>query len=217
MLVFDIETGPQDEDTLLSQFVPKTREEFVGAQRWKPETIDAKYAEYLVTAKEDFIRKASLDATTGQILAIGYKSEESETEIDTADEGFMLSSFWRSYEDVVYGKHGGIMVGHNIIDFDLPFIVRRSWILGVDFKAPRVDRNSFFVDTMKAWTLGSYQERISLDRLARTLGMGGKSGKGEDFARLWKGTIQEHLEAREYLVNDLNVTWNVAKRLGIGR
>jgi hypothetical protein len=64
-VIFDIETGPADEDTIADVFVPKTKDEFVGAQKWKPETVEVKYAEYLKTALQDFKKQAALSALTG--------------------------------------------------------------------------------------------------------------------------------------------------------
>lgn len=210
ILVFDIETGPMDEKILASQFVPKTKEEFVGAQRWKPETIEAKYAEYLATALEDFKRRAALDATTGQVLAIGLKSEKSAVIIDSVNEEKLLEQFWAKANQCE--SAGRSLVGHNVLGFDLPFLMRRSWMLGVDF--PRL---TVVKDTMKVWGCGVYGETISLDRLARALGMEGKANgiTGADFSRLWNGDEEEHKQAREYLLCDLELTWNIANRLGV--
>jgi 3'-5' exonuclease len=210
VIVFDIETAAQDEEVLAEQFVPKTKEEFVGAQRWKPETIEAKYAEYLTTALEDFKRRAALDATTGQVLAIGLKSEKSAVILDSVNEEKLLEQFWLKATQCE--SAGRSLVGHNVFGFDLPFLMRRSWMLDVDF--PRL---TVVKDTMKTWGCGVYGETISLDRLARALGMDGKTNgiTGADFARLWNGEKEEHEQARAYLLNDLDLTWKIASRLGI--
>jgi hypothetical protein len=214
MLVFDIETGPLDEEFLDSQFVPKTKEEFVGAQRWKPETVEAKYAEYLESAKQKFIRDAALDATTGQVVAIGYKLEKDGELIDDGygSEENLLRDFWKTVKEESCSK-----VGHNILGFDLPFLIRRSWILGVEFDMPKLDRGGQFIDTMRVWTCGSYGDFIGLNRLAKCLGIQGKSTEctGADLARLWKGSQEEREMAERYLFDDLRVTWDVAVRLGV--
>jgi hypothetical protein len=211
VIVFDIETGPLDEELLASQFVPKTKEEFVGAQRWKPETIEEKYANYLVTALADFKRRAALDATTGRVLAIGLKSEKGTVILDNKNENELLESFWLHASKCE--SIGRSLVGHNVLNFDLPFLARRSWMLGVDFTMPR----NCIKDTMKVWGCNCYGDTISLDRLAKALGLPGKTEgvSGADFARLWNGDQTEHELARTYLANDLDVTWNVANRLGV--
>lgn len=211
MLVFDIETGALDEETLLEQFVPKTKEEFVGNQRWKPETIDAKYSEYLVKAQSDFIERAALNPVTGQVLAIGLKSEKGTSILDSVNEEKMLIEFWARVRK--WEAEGRSLVGHNCLSFDLPFLMRRSWILSIDFPA----KLTIVKDTMKVWSCGAYGEWISLDNLSRALGLGAKTEgvSGADFARLWNGTPEEHEQAKAYLINDLDLTWKVANRLGV--
>jgi hypothetical protein len=200
-----------DEETLASQFVPKTKEEFVGAQRWKPETADTKYAEYLENALEDFKRRAALDATTGRVLAIGFKSEKGSVILDSINEYHLLTKFWEQANKCE--STGRSLVGHNVLNFDLPFLARRSWMRGIDFTMPR----SCIKDTMKVWGCNCYGDTISLDRLAKALGLAGKMEgvNGADFGRLWNGEPEEHQLARQYLLTDLDVTWNVANRLGV--
>lgn len=211
IIVFDIESGPLDEEILASQFVPKTKEEFVGAQRWKPETIEEKYSNYLVTALEDFKRRAALDATTGQVLAIGLKSEKGSMILDSLNEDHLLTQFWAKVASCE--STGRSLVGHNVLGFDLPFLARRSWMRGIDFQMPR----NCIKDTMKVWGCNCYGETISLDRLAKALGLPGKMEgvSGADFAKLWNGEAEEQELARRYLLTDLEVTWEVANRLGV--
>lgn len=209
--MWDIETGALDEEILASQFVPKSKEEFVGAQRWKTETIEEKYSNYLVTALEDFKRRAALDATTGQVLAIGLKSEKGSIILDSVNEDKLLTEFWEKAAKCE--SVGRSMVGHNVLGFDLPFLARRSWMRGIDFEMPR----NCIKDTMKVWGCNCYGETIGLDRLAKALGLPGKTEgiSGADFARLWNGEPEEQQLARQYLLTDLDVVWNVANRLGV--
>jgi hypothetical protein len=210
MLVWDIETGPLDEESLAEQFVAKTKEEFVGNQRWKPDTIETKYAEYLQSAKSDFIKKAALDPTTGSVLAIGVKSDKGICILDSPNEERLLLDFWKKAGECE--QAGRSLVGHNCLGFDLPFLMRRSWIQSID-----VPKLTVVKDTMKVWACGAYGDWISLDRLAKALGLGAKleGVSGADFARLWNGTEAEHKQAREYLVQDLELTWSIANRLGV--
>ena len=112
------------------------------------------------------------------------------------------------------------MVGHNIFGFDLPFMVRRSWTLGLAHKVPptliKQDRywSPVFIDTMTRWRLGDYRNYVSLDTLAKAFGAGGKPDgiSGADFARLWQ---EDRPRAVAYLKNDLEITFQVAMRLGI--
>lgn len=210
MLVFDIETGPADDETLAEQFTLKTKEEFVGDRNWKAETIDAKYEEYRLSAFENLKRKAALDATTGHVLAIGLKDVEGTRILDSINEEKLLLDFWKIAE--LQEWRGGMMVGHNCLGFDLPFLMRRSWMLGIEF--PRL---TVIKDTMKVWGCGVYGETISLDRLSKALGVGGKSAgiTGADFAWLWNGDEEDHNRARQYLTQDLELIWKCAVRLKV--
>jgi DNA polymerase III epsilon subunit-like protein len=129
----------------------------------------------------------------------------------------LIKWFWDMWDDGVYDNK---FVGHNIHGFDLPFMVKRSWYLGI--KIPYLaydDRGYFhksFVDLMKIWSLGD-RSYIKLDRLGELLGVGRKTDgvTGADFARLWNGTKEERKKAYEYLENDLTVTAAIAKRMGV--
>lgn len=165
----------------------------------------------MVTALEDFKRRAALDATTGKVLAIGLKSEKGTVILDSVNEDKLLTEFWAKAS--ACETAGRSLVGHNVLNFDLPFLARRSWMRGIDFEMPR----HCIKDTMKVWGCNCYGETIGLDRLAKALGLPGKTEgvSGADFARLWNGEPEEQQLARQYLLTDLEVTWNVANRLGV--
>ncbi|MBO0797855.1 MAG: hypothetical protein J2P31_03455, partial [Blastocatellia bacterium] len=79
--------------------------------------------------------------------------------------------FWRRME--TFRPSVDRIVGHNIFDFDLKFILKRSIIHKV---RPTVDlsfaryRNRPIFDTMHECECWSYGSRPSLDTLARALG-----------------------------------------------
>jgi len=222
-VVFDIETGPLPEGALRAMFVLKTLDEFATScdKRWKPDTIADKYDEYCATAFDKFAERAALSPATGRVVAIGYGdglTTAAQYIGDDIDEADVLHDFWHAYQE-----NQGQWVGHNIYDFDLPFLVRRSWVSGVKIpigvythSCGRTYWSDRFVDTMKLWGLGVYQERISLDNLCRILGGPLKPDDctGADFARmLLSGDEAERNAALNYLINDIEMTAFVAKRL----
>jgi hypothetical protein len=89
--------------------------------------------------------------------------------------------------------------------FDLPYLIRRCWKLGVKisntiqgpFRTPR------FIDLYEQWQCFDRQESISLDKLSGFLGVGEKSGSGKDFAALF---ASDRSAALAYLANDLKLT-----------
>lgn len=189
-------------------------------------------ADYTITVLQaetdhwlDFVSKAALSPVTGRILAIGYHStEKQKTAIDGHDgldesETRIIQAFWTQY--VKSRKSNRKMVGCNILDFDLPFICRRSLILNVEIPATAFDGRFFdplFVDVRKLWLFGQHSSSCSssLDYIAKALGVGQKTEgiTGGDFARLWFGDSDERAKAKAYLTNDLSMTTNVSLRLG---
>jgi 3'-5' exonuclease len=202
-LVLDLESGPMPAGDLR---VP----EFEAARNLRdPEKIKASIAEKEASWLED----AALDARSGQILLIGMLSNDLLTILE-GTEKTMLEQVWvcinECGEDVP-------VVGHNIIGFDLPMMVRRSWRHGV--RVPRwvVDDLSKYkapgwcFDTMLAWSFGNKQERISLDDFAQHLGLPSKDARfGKDYARNFaKNFAADPEQAKAYLANDLALARDV--------
>lgn len=222
VIIFDIETGPLADDEL-ERLIPPFDPESVKCGNLKdPEKIAAKIAEAEGEHRRQFIERAALSPLTGQVLAIGYLGQRTAIHGTGGDQGEreLLGAFWRKY--LQCRQRRVKMVGHNIESFDVPFLVRRSWIRGVEvpdtvFSGRYIDGHVFF-DTMRLWQCGSYRDQYaSLDSLARAFGVGGKPDgtSGADFARLWNGTPEEREQARAYLLNDLQMTAAVAERMGI--
>jgi Predicted 3'-5' exonuclease related to the exonuclease domain of PolB len=207
--IFDIETGPRPRDEI-AHLCPV----FEAPASYKdPEKIAA-----AIFAKEAaWYADAALSAVTGRVLAIGYLDALTDElgYFATADEAADIAAFWNLIAPG--GYLNADLVGFNSNSFDLPFLVRRSWALGVtpptEFTSGRW-LPSGCRDLIDVWRVGNRQEHIGLDQLARYLGLPGKSGSGADFARLWEVDAPAALA---YLAQDLTVTRNVARRLGVVR
>lgn len=243
-LLFDIETGPQPLDVLLanSPFVAppppgefdekavklgnlkdaaKIAEKIAAAKaehEYKVGMYDADCALKLACYKDDLLEKAALDPTTGVVLAIGY-SDGTKHVADINDEVTLLHRFWRKW--VECKSTGRTMAGWNIEGFDLPFLVRRSWIHSIDIPAGVRDGRYWhksFRDFRNDWLLGQRWGdcESKLDHVSRVLGVGSKPEgvNGGDFARLFGGNDAERAQAIAYLLNDLALTAKVAMRLG---
>lgn len=203
--IFDIETGPREREEVLA-CAPK----FKAPSNYKdPEKIAAAIAEQ----EEEFVQRAALCASTGRVHAIGIR-KDGETLIfgDQDGEREMLRLFWGWVEDCV--RTGYALIGFNIARFDIPFLIRRSWALGVTPACGVIGGygrlNPAFIDLMQEWQCGDRGASISLDRLCRMLGLPGKNGDGAEFARLWK---EDKAKAETYLTNDIMVTLRVAERM----
>lgn len=169
----------------------------------------------------EIVERATLDATTGRVCAIGYKSGRKEiisTALET-DEQMMLKAFWGIAAKT--RAENRKMIGHNIAGFDIPFLVRRSWINGITVPdwvtMPTGYLSTLFIDTMQIWQVGNRRDYVKLDRLARSLGCGEKPDNctGAMFWRMLRGTGAEQEAAIEYLRNDITMTFEVARKLGL--
>ncbi len=165
---------------------------------------------------QKFKSKAALKALTGKVLACGYLGPKGGLKgISGGDEPAILLKFWEVFQEQV--DRGNRMLGFNIFGFDLPFIIHRSWILGLSFpfQIVRDGRywNAVFIDLAEHWRLGVHGEYVSLNDMAKALGVGSKleGVSGADFARLW---AEDRAKAKAYLINDLEITRGCAAKLG---
>lgn len=218
-LTFDIETGPLPEEHLRAIYRGKTLDEFAATcdKRWKADTVATKYEEYRQAAWQEFVGKAALSAFTGRVLLIGTLADNAFAGIMDDDEGTSLTMFWSVIENTLAAKQR--IIGHNSNSFDLPFLVRRSWLLGVD--VPREVRqgrywNPLFTDTMDEWQFHAKQY-TSLNDLAAAFGVGQKTEgvHGRDFHKLWFGTPEERQRAIVYCEQDVRLTAAIAAKMGL--
>jgi hypothetical protein len=127
----------------------------------------------------------------------------------------MLQEFW----DRMRGFRPSVdrIVGHNIFDFDMKFILKRSIIHAV---RPTVDlsfaryRNQPIFDTMWEWERWSYGSRTSLDRLAGALGLASSKANGVDGSTVYALFMKGHHRAiRDYCADDVALTRAIYRRM----
>lgn len=248
MIVFDIETGPlplEQLQTICAPFDPSSLGNHPGQFdpasvklglmkdqakiqakieecRVKHEAAVAEYERKLATGEQDYWDNvqatAALCALRGEVLAIGYLGKQQciDCQASKRTEADLLVQFWSQVSKCK--QHNRPLVGFNIREFDIPFLVRRSWINQVDvpeiFKGRYLD--SIFVDLRDIWLCGAYRSEGSLDSISRALGCGAKSEdcSGADFARLFRDESTRQ-QALDYLANDLAMTAALAERLGV--
>lgn len=203
-IMWDVESAPLSDDKL-----ELVKPVFEAAKNLKdPEKIKASIAE----KEQDWRARAALDATTAQILAVGILDGNTFTVL-SGDEKLILNQFW-TYADEQLGV-GNMLVGFCIFHFDLPMLFRRSVINGVSVPMS-VKRSSYrpfhenFQDVALLWQCGNREQTISLDLLARSLGIGSKTGTGDKFARLW---VEDRAAALLYLKRDLELTKEIYERM----
>lgn len=247
-VVFDIETGPLSMDRLkevLPPFAPTAKDpgefdestvklgvmkdaEKIRAKieecRAKHAAAVAEYQDYLSVGEEQYwqsvMDRAALSATTGQVLAIGYHGS-GKSFIDSVDpqiESNVISRFWAQFVKLRSG--GRSMIGFNCNDFDVPFLVQRSIILGIDLPENLLEGGKWlsrtFVDLRSIWSAGSRSSPGTLDLICRCAGLGAKTDgvSGADFSRLFSNP-ETRQQALDYLSNDLAMTAGLARRVGL--
>ena len=162
------------------------------------------------TVKE-YIESTGFDGSFGRIICISYAINTGEPQSLSGDEKETLKKFWLIAKDV------NLFVGHNIYDFDLRFIYQRSVIFGVrptqDLPFARY-RKSPIYDTMYEWNKWNFQSKISLDNLAKALGLETSKGgeiEGKNVAKAYgKGKIEEIIK---YCEDDIRVTRNIYNKM----
>ena len=215
-LYFDIETEPRPEAELREICPPFDPDAVKTGNLKDAEKIAARIEEARAEHFANFADKAALSPLLGQVCAIGWWAAEAAgtdcpTIIDCApDEASGLAEFWDRLRRV--NADGGLtLCGFNTHGFDLPFLIKRSWIRGVPVPALlRLERDRFWpewnIDLRKIWQLGDAQGGGKLDDIARALGVAGKSGQhGHEFGRLWRSTTEDRELAREYLLQDVRL------------
>tara|TARA_Y100000310_G_scaffold199678_1_gene199694 strand:+ start:9017 stop:9655 length:639 start_codon:yes stop_codon:yes gene_type:complete len=212
MIFFDIETGPLPPQELEARKPP-----FEARKGLKD---PAKIKVDLVAKEDAWLSKTTLNAFTSQVWSIAYKKgAEGEVIVDhfgpdptPENEAGMIEGFFG------YMDSHSIMCGFNIIAFDVPFIIRRAYALGVHVPSSLRQRKYWydkFVDLMDMWTLGTYrvesQNRISLNNLAKHLGLEGKTGTGDKF---WSLFQVNQKEALEYAKRDVELLAEIYDKIG---
>lgn len=176
---------------------------------------------------EDQARTA-LNGDFGRILCIGYASDDCfssprygvlgwdpERKQCTCDEQQILTEFW----EMLRGFRPAVdrIVGHNLFDFDLKFIYKRSVVQGVE---PTIElsfaryRNQPLFDTMYEWERWGYGSKISLDRLAHVLNLPSSKDAGVDGSMVWElFTAGEHHAIHDYCLRDVELTRAIYRRM----
>lgn len=152
--------------------------------------------------------KGALAALTGRIVCICLLIEDgqsvSEIAIAHEDERQILCDFW----DAV--RLTDILVGHNILSFDIPFIRQRSWILGIK-PSREFDTRKYYtadvIDTLEVWTNWGNKKGATLQALGTALGFGGKAGDGTKVESWWAD--RNFMAIQAYCREDVRLVYRV--------
>lgn len=194
------------------------RKIFLDIETLPPDEETFEAAKNLETCDDKEFRDLALKAEKGRLLTIGVIVEENGVVTkqglfgrDRAtgefhlDEAKTLRSFWQMVGNI--NPHRDLFIGHNILDFDLAFLIKKSIINRI--KPPvisfrRFQRQPIF-DTMWEWSLWRY--RISMNDVAEAIGIQSSKGGDIDGSRIYDYfRAGKHHEIALYCMRDVECT-----------
>lgn len=220
-IFIDIETLPTTDAEVINQLRSSVK---APAQYKKQESIDEWMQQNAETATQEAVKATSFSGLYGSIACICFAIEENGVQsVDCLrGEDKMLESFFTKLEGEIRSARPGAMnirpsiIGHNVYDFDLPFIKHRSMILGVRPPAFMLNimnasqYDSSIQDTMLMWSRDK-QKRISMDKLCKAFGIEGKGDfDGSMVADTWPVNPEKVIE---YCKQDVERTRQIYKRI----
>ena len=178
---------------------------------------------------EEEYSKTGLDSSLGKILCIGYSEQNEhgeiiekgclgwneETQTFETDESVLLNDFWQYVKG--FQHRIDLLIGHNILGFDLPFIIQRSVINGVkptvNFDLYKYQKTPVF-DTMLRWDFYTFKKSTSLKKLAYALGLKCPKSGDIDGSKIYEAFNQGRFaEIHKYCMQDVEATYDIWRKM----
>jgi len=119
---------------------------------------------------EALYRTSSISGDFGQIFCVGYAIDDEPPQIISGSEAQILTKWWQ------IAKDAHVFIGHNIIDFDIPFLYKRSVVNKIkpsqQLPVKRFSTENIF-DTAKEWSRWDNFSQTSLHNLSIALELPG--------------------------------------------
>jgi len=137
-----------------------------------------------ITAEEYYPKRAAILAEFAKVICIStgyFKKENNDWQLRiksfySENEKDVLESFTKMLEQLHSKNSKWIFTGHNIKEFDIPFLSRRMLVNNIpipsyiDFQNMK-PWDTPVLDTLHLWRFGDYKHYTSLKLLAATLGV----------------------------------------------
>lgn len=194
-LFFDLETIPAPE---------KLRKIVVEAERKKMRNRE------IADDDEALYRSSAISGDFGRIFCISYAVDDNPAVIIKGTELEILKKWW----EVARDTHQ--FIGHNIIDFDLPFLYKRSVVNKIrpsqQLPVKRFQTENIF-DTAKEWSRWDNFSNTSLHHLSIALGLPTSKDK-MDGSQVYDYYLKKRYEEiYTYCKKDVELTRKVYKRM----
>lgn len=189
------------------------------------------FEEKVVWETEEEYRNTGFNGMFGRILCIGYIEDPTdeksisygcfgwreETQDFEPDERKILTDWWEFMR--TFNVTRDLIIGHNIINFDLPFIIQRSIVLNIQptvkFALKRY-QNAPIYDTMQIWKFWGNQggPGSTLNNLSIALGLESPKAEGIAGDKVYDEYLAgNHKQLYEYCMRDVKATRNVYRRM----
>ena len=162
---------------------------------------------------EQLYRDTAVSGDFGRIFCIGYALEDGQVQIIYGEEKKILEEWWK------VAAKGDCFIGHNIMEFDLRFIYKRSIVNRIKPSAKHLNlsfaryRNFPIFDTMKEWEKWS-NSYIALDALAKILQLPSSKDGGIKGSQVFDFFLAgKYKEIYEYCKRDVQLTRQVYNRM----
>ncbi len=201
LVVIDIETVPMEPS--VSLLSPELRKLYMEKSK--------RLVSEEETEEEKFFNHAGIFAEFGKIICIGvgYFQKEKVSKalkfrvkaFSGHDEDKLLLEFFALLRKH-FGREGRFLfAGHNIREFDVPYICRRALLLGLELPAMldiagKKSYEIIYADTMQLWRFGDYKHYTSLKLLTTIFHIDSPKDDidGKDVGRIyWKENDLERI------------------------
>lgn len=216
-IFLDLETIPTIRPDVIADIrasikPPATYKKEESIKAWLEENIEAETAEA--------VRKTALDGAYGRVCVVGIAIDDQPAKaLHLGNEMGLLTKLSDELDKLPVSEwYSSTVVGHNVLAFDLRFLMQRYIVHGIKphaiikraAQAKPWESEKVF-DTMTQWA--GVGNRISLDKLCKVLGV--STPKGEiTGANVWDyyqaGKIEE---VAEYCKKDVEATRDVYRRM----
>lgn len=142
-----------------------------------------------------------------KIVAIGVRYKDEDFIFQSDNEKEMLEQFWAKWKEIRGNSVLIPVVGFNIVAFDMPFLVSRSFINKVPVVPFTLKELVDLKEKLSAYRYG--KTRGKLKEYAQLIGMDISDTDGSMVMDLYKDG--KHDEIKKYLIKDLEITEGVYK------
>ena len=147
-------------------------------------------------------RKKLINPIDSKIIAIGIRHKDKNIVFQGDDEKKLLEDFWLEWKTIKKGSQLIKVVGYNIKNFDLPFLVSKSFINNVTISSFFLKEIIDLFEKVNAFRYGNC--RGTLKEYSTFMGIPDIGMDGSGVADLYKQGETEKIKS--YLENDLFIT-----------